>query len=153
MPFSSAPAHDETANGIEAKAPIGRHHGGGARLLDQHRPVAGLARWQTIPIQHFNLLLLAAEDDGAAAARRRRKRAPARLQCWQLRLVAQPPGGETVADDFDGAPGRRPVTRRIDVAELAFDLGDAAEIERHRYRQLEGLSGVTQIEAGGEPLP
>ena len=44
----------------------------------------------------------------------------------------------------------RSIARRIDLAEGALDRRHAADIERDRHRQLEGLADVAHVEAGGE---
>src|SRR6185295_7534269 len=136
-----APAHDEAANGVELDAPAFRDEGGCAAFLDQHRPIAGFTDRQAVAIQHGDVPLGAGDMHGSGAAHGSGKRTAAGMQPWQLRLIGKAPGGEAIADDLDGAAGRRAIARGIDFGEGVLDLSHAADVP-HGNGELERLAYI-----------
>ena len=83
----SAPAQDETADGVELRVPAGRNDGGRAVLLDQRRTLHCLARRQAIASKYRHLLLLAVENHGTRAGDGRLQRSSGPVNRRKLRLV------------------------------------------------------------------
>ena len=124
---------NEAAKGIERDAPVRRHDGGGAALLDERRARHGIT-WRQ---------LVAVEDVTSAAPCRRRSR----RGCRRLRPASERPAAidarqlsacPTIpmprADSLRSrscAPVVRSIAGRVDLAECALDI---ARCLRHRAR-------------------